>query len=59
MMPGRSLSPEFIRSAVAATLTPYKVPSVVIVAESLPLTTTGKIKRQDLRAMLIAAEAST
>ena len=59
MMPGRSLSPEFIRSAVAATLTPYKVPSVVIVTESLPLPTTGKIKRQDLRAMLIAAEVST
>ena len=53
MMPGRSLTPAFLRSAVGETLTPYKVPSLVVVVDDLPLTTTGKVKRQDLRNILV------
>ncbi len=59
MMPGRSLTPAFIRTAAGEALTAYKVPSVVVVVGELPLTTTGKIKREDLRAMLAATDAST
>ena len=57
ILPGRSLTPAFIRSAVGETLTPYKVPSLVVVVDDLPLTTTGKIKRAELRAALAATVA--
>ena len=57
-MPGRLLDAVALRAAVAETLTPYKVPATIVVVDDLPRTTTGKIKRAELRAALAAHSAA-
>lgn len=52
---GSSVDVDALRSAVAETLAAYKVPVVITVVDELPRTTTGKIKRPELKALLVAA----
>lgn len=54
-MPGVALDADDIVSQLTTSLTAYKVPSAVIIVDELPRTTTGKIKRNELKDLLSAA----
>ena len=51
-LPGATLDPAQLQTAAAESLAAYKVPSVIVVVDELPRTTTGKIKRNELRDLL-------
>jgi acyl-CoA synthetase (AMP-forming)/AMP-acid ligase II len=44
-----------LRGSLAESLAAYKIPSVIVVVDDLPRTTTGKIKRAELRDLLEAS----
>jgi amino acid adenylation domain-containing protein len=46
---GAAITPEEIRKEVQRRLEPFAVPKLVVVVPELPKTTTGKIKKTDLR----------
>lgn len=50
--PGGKLGEQEVRDAVAALLSPFKVPRYVMFLDSLPRTTTGKIDGVSLKAMV-------
>jgi acyl-CoA synthetase (AMP-forming)/AMP-acid ligase II len=54
-MPGATIEVDDLRRALANELAAYKLPAVIIVVDELPRTTTGKIKRAELRDLLEAA----
>lgn len=52
--PGTSLVAEHITGFLAERLPSYMVPSVVVLADSLPRTSTGKVKKAELRKVAAA-----
>lgn len=61
LMPGNNGSPDLeedIRSFVKMRLSPHEYPRLVEFVDELPLTSTGKIRRKDLRDREIARTAS-
>jgi len=48
-LPGRSPDPEAIRTALRERLAGFKIPRSVVLADDLPKTATGKIRKPDLR----------
>jgi acyl-CoA synthetase (AMP-forming)/AMP-acid ligase II len=55
---GIALDGATLVTALSESLAAYKVPSVVVIVDDLPRTTTGKIKRAELRELLKSAERS-
>jgi long-chain acyl-CoA synthetase len=49
---GATVDPNVLREQLSETLTAYKVPSTIVIVDELPRTPTGKIRRDELRAML-------
>lgn len=47
--PGATVDPEALLAALRGHLDPYKVPKAVIVADELPRTSTGKIRKNVVR----------
>nr|WP_238590240.1 hypothetical protein [Pseudonocardia sp. AL041005-10] len=47
--PGATVDPEALLVALRGHLDPYKVPKAVIVADELPRTSTGKIRKNVVR----------
>ncbi len=47
--PGATVEPEAVIARLKARLAPFKVPKAVIVADALPMTSTGKIQKHVLR----------
>jgi acyl-CoA synthetase (AMP-forming)/AMP-acid ligase II len=54
---GATLDPDALVAFARARLAAYKVPCAVHVAGSLPVTATGKVRKQELLARLVAAPA--
>ena len=52
VFPGEDVDVDALRVALGESLAAYKVPAVIVVVDSLPRTTTGKIKRAELRELL-------
>lgn len=59
VLPSAMIDPEAVKKTVAESLAAYKVPSVIVIVDELPLTTTGKIRRNELRALLEKASVPT
>ena len=51
-LPGITLNPGELRTTLADSLAAYKVPSVIVIVDELPRTTTGKIRRNELKDIL-------
>ena len=49
-----TVTPDQVRQAVSSTLARYKVPRDVVFADEVPRTTTGKIRRVDVAAVIAA-----
>ncbi len=54
LRPGRDVSPEELRRYLAEELAPFKVPREVRIVDTYPLTASGKVRKDELRAMAIA-----
>lgn len=52
LLPSAHVDPEEVKKSLADSLAAYKVPSVVVILDVLPLTTTGKVRRNELQALL-------
>jgi acyl-CoA synthetase (AMP-forming)/AMP-acid ligase II len=59
LLPGASLGPEHLKAYVAANLAPYKRPTEIIILDSLPAASTGKILKHKLREIAAAARAGS
>ena len=57
--PGHDIDPDDVLAFCRQRLSRYKVPDRLIVAESLPLTVTGKLMRRELKSKAAAQAAAT
>ena len=57
--PGHDIDPDEILAFCRERLSRYKIPDQLIVADSLPLTVTGKLMRRELKSMAAASAAPT
>ncbi len=49
--PGKEVTPDQLRQWASERLAPYKIPSRIVIADTLPATNSGKVRKHELAAM--------